>query len=129
HVCHPRSVSFAAALAGAGAAVAPVSCAEFLGRLHAAAAGSSEPGLAALAALLPAPAGQPEPALRRALDGLLTDTPALYRKDGCARLEQRWRLDDPDLSGAIAAYHRYLAATADSAASRQDQARAHAGRP
>ncbi|HEY1616797.1 MAG TPA: amino acid adenylation domain-containing protein [Streptosporangiaceae bacterium] len=126
HVFHPRSVSFAAALAGAGASLTPVSCAEFLDRLHATAAASGERALAALAALLPVPAGQPEPVLRRALDALLTDTPALYRKDGCARLERRWRLDDPDLSGAIAAYHRYLAATADTAVGRQDSARAHA---
>ena len=50
--------------------------------------------LAGLAALLPAPGGRDEPALRRELAALLTDNPSLYGRDECRRLEQRWRLTD-----------------------------------
>ncbi len=110
HVLHPEAVCFAEALSAVGAPVSRVSCAEFLTRLgEAGRRGDRE--LAGLAALLPAPDGQDEPALRRALAGLLTDNPALYRKDECQRLERRWQLTDPELRGPIAAYHAYLAGT------------------
>jgi non-ribosomal peptide synthetase component F len=64
-------------------------------------------GLARLAALLPVPSGQDEAALRQALRGLLTDNPALFRKDECRRLERRWRLADGRLHGPITAYRSY----------------------
>jgi hypothetical protein len=88
--------------------VTRTTCGDFLARLHEA---SREPGVrefARLAALLPAPDGQDEAALRRALRGLLTDNPALFRKDECRRLERRWRLADGQLHGPIAAYRSYL---------------------
>ena len=111
HIFHPDSVDFAAALAAAGAPVSPASCAEFLGRLRDAAARTGQRELAALAALLPAAGDGDEDGLRAELAGLLTDNASLYRKDQCRRLEQRWRLDDGDIRGAIAAYRGYLDAT------------------
>jgi thioester reductase-like protein len=111
HVFHPGSVCFAEALPRAGAPVARVPCAEFLDALHAAAASSSGDSgrdLGRLAALLPAPAGRQEAELRGEMAGLLTDNPALFRKDECRRLEQRARLADGDLLGPIAAYLAYL---------------------
>jgi amino acid adenylation domain-containing protein/thioester reductase-like protein len=118
HVFHPGSVCFAEALPRAGAAVSPVSCREFLDRLHSAVTSASSNGngsgngdrrdLARLAALLPAPDGRGEAELRAELAGLLTDSPALFRKDECRRLEQRARLADGDLAGPIAAYLAYL---------------------
>jgi amino acid adenylation domain-containing protein/thioester reductase-like protein len=110
HVFHPQSVDFAAALPDAGALVGRVSCAEFLGRLRDAAGQTGDRELAALAALLPAPDGGDEPALRRELAALLTDNASLYRKDECRRLEERWQLTDGDLRGPIVAYRDYLAA-------------------
>jgi amino acid adenylation domain-containing protein/thioester reductase-like protein len=115
HVFHPRSVDFATALADAGEPVRRISCAEFLGRLREAAGQTGDRELAALAALLPAPEGGDEPALRRELGALLTDNASLYRKDECRRLEERWQLADPDLRGPVAAYRDYLAAAAQAA--------------
>jgi amino acid adenylation domain-containing protein/thioester reductase-like protein len=109
HVFHPDSVSFAAALAGAGAPVERTSCAEFLTRLREAARLDGDRQLAGLAALTPAPARRDEDSLRGELDLLLTDNASLYRKDECRRLERRWQLTDPDLAGPIAAYYEYLA--------------------
>ncbi len=111
HVFHPESVGFAGALARAGAPVTRAACAEFLTRLGEEARQADDDGLPALAALLPAPDGQAEPVLRAALDELLTDNPALYRKDECLRLEERWQLADAPLDGPIAAYDAYLART------------------
>lgn len=108
HVFHPRSVDFAGALASVGAPVDKTSCAAFLTRLRESAEGTGGRELAALAALLPAPGDRDETSLRRELATLLTDNPALYRKDECRRLEERWGLHDEDLRGAIAAYHGYL---------------------
>jgi thioester reductase-like protein len=108
HVFHPDGVDFAAALAAAGALVTRVSCAQFLTRLRQEAQQAGDPGLAGLAALLPAPGSQDEAGLARELGGLLTDNAALYRKDECRMLEQRWQLTDPDLRGPIAAYRAYL---------------------
>jgi thioester reductase-like protein len=108
HIFHPESVCFAEALSLAGAPVARTTCRDFLARLHEA---SQEPGereFARLAALLPAPDGLDEAALRHALHGLLTDNPARFRKDECRRLERRWRLADGQLHGPIAAYRSYL---------------------
>jgi amino acid adenylation domain-containing protein/thioester reductase-like protein len=102
HVFQPDSVDFAAALP-----VIRTSCAEFLARLR----DSGGRELAALAALLPGPEDLDEDGLRAELAALLTDNPALYRKDECRQLEQRWRLPEQDTRGAIAAYHAYLDAT------------------
>jgi hypothetical protein len=106
-VFHPDSVCFAEALPLAGAPITSTSCADFLDRLHVAAADGSR-DLGRLAALLPEPDGLPEAELRAALAGLLTDNPALFRKDECRRLEQRARLADGDPRGPIAAYLGYL---------------------
>ncbi|HEY2576054.1 MAG TPA: amino acid adenylation domain-containing protein [Streptosporangiaceae bacterium] len=112
HVFHPRSVDFTVALAAPGASVDRLSCAGFLERLRDAARQTGNRELAALAALLPAPGGHGEPALRRELAALLTDNASLYRKDACRRLEERWQLTDGDLRGPMTAYRAYLAATA-----------------
>jgi hypothetical protein len=96
-------------LPASGAAVTQVSCAAFLEQLRGAAARTGGRELAALAALLPAPGGHDEAGLRRELAALLTDNAALYGKHECRRLEERWRLTDPDLRGPIAAYRDYLA--------------------
>jgi amino acid adenylation domain-containing protein/thioester reductase-like protein len=121
HVFHPDSVDFAEVLSRAGAPVARVSGTEFLARLHAA-ADAGDRDLGRLAALLPAPPALPATATLdeavggigpggaalRELGGLLTDNPALFRKDECHRLEQRSRLADGDLRGPIDAYRGYL---------------------
>ncbi len=107
HIFHPQSVCFAAALSLAGAPVTRTSCGDFLTRLREVARGTGERELARLGALLPAPSGD-EAALRQALRRLLTDNPALFRKDECSRLEQRWRLADGPLHGPITAYRAYL---------------------
>jgi len=112
HIFHPDSVDFAGVLATVGAPVTRTSCACFLARLRDGAQRTGDRELAALAALLPAPDGHEETALRQELAALLTDNASLYRKDECARLEQRWRLADPGLHGPVAAYRAYLAATA-----------------
>jgi amino acid adenylation domain-containing protein/thioester reductase-like protein len=124
HIFHPASVCFSQVLSSAGAAVARVSCADFLARLHVAAASPGERDLGRLAALLPAPDGRDEAGLRRALSALLADNPALFSKDECQRLERRWRLADADPRGPVRAYLGYLdrftpraAATAAPAAS------------
>jgi thioester reductase-like protein len=106
HVFHPDSVDFGEVLGRAGAPVARVSGAEFLARLHAA-ADAGDRDLGRLAALLPAP-DAPDADAPRELEGLLTDNPALFRKDECRRLEQRSRLADDDLRGAFGAYLAYL---------------------
>jgi amino acid adenylation domain-containing protein/thioester reductase-like protein len=112
HVFHPVSVDFAAALTTAGAPVSRVGSAEFLTRLAAAAAQTGDRDLAGLAALLPAPeAGH----ARQELAELLTDNPALYRRDECRRLEERAELPGEDISDAIAAYRGYLDDTVASA--------------
>jgi hypothetical protein len=108
HIFHPESVCFAEALSLAGAPVRRTTCGDFLTRLREASRKPGEREFARLAALLPAPDGQDEAALRRALRGLLTDNPALFRKDECRRLERRWRLADGRLHGPIAAYRSYL---------------------
>jgi amino acid adenylation domain-containing protein/thioester reductase-like protein len=128
HVFHPDSVDFAALLSTAGAPVARMSCAGFLDRLAGAARQTGDTELAALAALLPAPDGRDEDALRGELGALLTDNAALYGKDECRRLERRWRLPDTDLRGPVAAYRGYLAATAPPAAAGEPAAQL-TGRP
>jgi amino acid adenylation domain-containing protein/thioester reductase-like protein len=100
HVFHPESVSLGAALP-----VTPVPCAEFVRRVLDTAFATGDRHLASLAALLPVPgADSGEDALKRSLADLLTDNPALYRKDECRRLEERWGFTDGPLHGAIAAY-------------------------
>jgi amino acid adenylation domain-containing protein/thioester reductase-like protein len=116
HVFHPDSVDFAAALATAGAPIARVGCGEFLALLAGSAARSGDRELAGLAALLPAPEAGHTGSARRELAELLTDNPALYRRDECQRLEERWRLPAEDVSDAIAAYRRYLDAMTQPAA-------------
>jgi len=108
HVFHPQSMDFAAALSTAGAPVTRTSCAEFLTRLRMTADQDGSTGLAALAALLPDPAGRDEAGLRAELAALLTDNPSLFGKDECRRLEERWRLSDGDLRGPLTAYRAYL---------------------
>ena len=108
HVFHPESVDFAGVLATAGAAITRTTCADFLVRLSVAARETGDTELAALAALLPAPDGHDESALRRELGALLTDNAALYGKDECRELERRWQLAETDLRGPIAAYRAYL---------------------
>ena len=108
HVFHPESVDFGGVLTTAGAAVTRTSCADFLARLTVAARETGSTELAALAALLPAPDGHDEAALRRELGALLTDNAALYGKDECRKLERRRRLADEDLRGPMAAYRAYL---------------------
>jgi thioester reductase-like protein len=108
HIFHPQSVCFAEALSLAGAPVTRTTCGDFLTRLREVARGTGERELARLAALLPAPSAGDEAALRHALRRLLTDNPALFRKDECSRLEQRWRLADGPLHGPITAYRAYL---------------------
>jgi len=120
HLFHPESVRFDDVLRRAGAPVRRVSCTDFLVRLRqAASAGhghqSGHRELAALAALLPDPAdpsGRGEETLRRALGGLLTDNPALFRKDECQEMERRWGLADGKLDGPVRAYRDYLAGQA-----------------
>ena len=115
HVFHPHSVDFAGALARAGAPVTRTSCAEFLARLTRTAQETGEHDTRRAGRPAPGPGRADEAALRRELSDLLTDNAALYRKDECRRLEQRWRLADEDLRGPIAAYHGYLATRDDAA--------------
>ena len=129
HVFHPQSVDFAEALSMAGAPVTRTSCAAFLTRLRDAAQQTGDTGLAGLAALIPAPAGSREPALRAALASLLTDNASLYRKDECLRLEERCQLSEPDLRGPIAAYLAYLDAAAAPAGTGPGQAGAAQASP
>ncbi|NUR91941.1 MAG: thioester reductase domain-containing protein [Nonomuraea sp.] len=86
HVFRPGSVGFTDLVPGAA-----VPAAEFARLVR-------EAGLTTLASLLPA--------VRHgeAFAGLLADNPALFRKDECRALERRWRLDDGDLDGEVAAY-------------------------
>jgi amino acid adenylation domain-containing protein/thioester reductase-like protein len=108
HVFHPQSVSFGDALSRAGTPIQQVPCAEFLARLRQAARESRDWELTTLAALLPSPSGADEPVLRRIIADLLTDNPALFHKDECRRLEERWQLTDGPLDGPLAAYRSHL---------------------
>jgi thioester reductase-like protein len=120
HVFHPESVCFTEAFARfspAGAPASRITCADFLARLSEAARETGDRELTTLAALLPSPdgvsgvsevSGEDENALRRIFSELLTDNAALFRKDECRKLEQRWQLTDGQLDGPIAAYHAYL---------------------
>jgi amino acid adenylation domain-containing protein/thioester reductase-like protein len=108
HVFRPGSVPFDDLLRQAGAPVRRVPCLEFLTRLDQAAGASGDRELAMLAALLPGPSGADEGTLRRELGDLLTDNPALFRRDGCRALEQRWDLPDGRLDRAIQAYRDHL---------------------
>ena len=99
HVFHPESVSLGAALP-----VTPVPCGEFLRRVLDTAFAAGDRDLASLAALLPTRPDADEQELKDAFADLLTDNPALFRKDECRALEERWGLTDGALEGAIAAY-------------------------
>ncbi len=105
NVFHPESVDFTEV------SEAPqVSCGEFLARVREAALETGDRELTSLASLLP---GLPdEDELRAAFAELLTDNPALFRKDECRRLEERWGLADGPLDEAIAAYRARLALAA-----------------
>ncbi|MEQ4719539.1 amino acid adenylation domain-containing protein [Nonomuraea sp. B19D2] len=107
HVFRAESVCFDDVLVRAGAAIAPIPCGDFVTLVRETGRASADRELTTLASLLPAMRDENE--LRRAFSGLLTDNPALFRKDECHRLEQRWRLDDGTLDGPIAAYHARLA--------------------
>ncbi|MEU8146382.1 amino acid adenylation domain-containing protein [Nonomuraea sp. NPDC048901] len=109
HVFRAESVSFDDVLARAGAVIAPIPCGDFVTLVREAGRATADRELAALASLLPAPEGTSEDKLKRAFARLLTDNPALFRKDECRRLEQRWQLDDGGLDGSITAYHARLA--------------------
>jgi amino acid adenylation domain-containing protein/thioester reductase-like protein len=103
HVFHPESVGFGAALP-----VTTVSCGEFVRRVRDTAFATGDRGLASLAALLPGRPHTDEDGLRTALADLLTDNPALFSKEECRLLEERWGLTDGPLDGAMTAYHAYL---------------------
>ncbi len=103
HVLHPESVNFGEALP-----VTPVPCGEFVRRVRDAALASGDRDLTSLASLLPGRPDADEDELRDAFAEMLTDNPALYGKDECRRLEERWGLTDGPLDGAIAAYHERL---------------------
>jgi amino acid adenylation domain-containing protein/thioester reductase-like protein len=103
NVLHPESVDYAAAFG-----VPAVSCGEFLARVRAEAAATGGRELTSLASLLPGRPGADEDELRPAYAALLTDNASMFRKDECRRLEERWRLTDPPLDEAIAAYRNRL---------------------
>ncbi|WP_214325666.1 non-ribosomal peptide synthetase [Nonomuraea sediminis] len=107
HVFRSESVSLDDVLARAGVPIAPIPCGDFVSLVRETGRATGDRELTTLASLLPAV--QDEGELRRAFGSLLTDNPALFRKDECHRLEQRWRLDEGTLDGPIAAYHARLA--------------------
>ncbi|NUS09059.1 MAG: amino acid adenylation domain-containing protein [Nonomuraea sp.] len=109
HVFRGESVSFDDVLPRAGVPVTPIPCGDFVRLVRESGRASGDRELITLASLLPA--AEDEEELRRAFGGLLTDNPALFRKDECERLEQRWRLGDVALDGPIAAYHARLTAS------------------
>ncbi|MER6577857.1 amino acid adenylation domain-containing protein [Nonomuraea sp. NPDC001023] len=110
HVFRAESVRIDDVPARAGVPVTPIPCGDFARLVRETGRASGDRELITLASLLPAAADEEE--LRRAFGGLLTDNPALFRKDECHRLEQRWRLGEGTLDGPIAAYHARLAGTA-----------------
>jgi hypothetical protein len=85
-----------------------VSCGEFLARVRAESQATGGRELTSLASLLPGHPDTGEDELRPAFAALLTDNASMFRKDECRRLEERWRLTDPPLDGAIAAYRNRL---------------------
>jgi thioester reductase-like protein len=105
HVFHPESVCYADVLSRVGTPITRVSCAAFLSRLREAAADTGDRELAALLALMPK--GDEDTLVQR-LGGLLVDNPRLFRKDECARLEDRARLTDGWLHAPITAYRNHL---------------------
>ncbi|HUR01689.1 MAG TPA: amino acid adenylation domain-containing protein [Nonomuraea sp.] len=111
HVFRAESVCFDDVLLRAGAAIAPIPCRDFVTLVREAGRATADRELTTLASLLPTPRGTDEDELRQAFAGLLTDNPALFRKDECRRLEQRWQLDDGSLDGSITAYHARLASS------------------
>lgn len=108
NILHPQSVSFGGLLDSTQNPPVRLSCRDFLIRLRAAADQSGERELVTLSALLPDPDTAAERELRRSIDELLTDNPALYRKDACRTAERRWGLTDEPLHESISAYHTYL---------------------
>ncbi|MEY9860769.1 amino acid adenylation domain-containing protein/thioester reductase-like protein [Catenulispora sp. GAS73] len=108
NILHPGSRNFACLLDDTDEAPREISCRDYLASVDLAAAQSGERELVALSALLPDPSADDEAGLRRGLDHLLTDNAALYRRDNCQAAEQRWRLDEPVLDDAIAAYAKHL---------------------
>ena len=103
NVLHPESVDYAAAFG-----VPAVSCGEFLARVREEAIATGGRELTSLASLLPGRPDTAEEELRPVFAALLTDNAAMFHKDECRRLEERWRLTDPPLDGAIAAYRNRL---------------------
>ncbi|NUR88564.1 MAG: hypothetical protein HOY71_31125, partial [Nonomuraea sp.] len=108
HVFRGESVSFVDVLPRAGVPVTPIPCGDFVRLVRESGRTSGDRELITLASLLPDAGDEDE--LRRAFGGLLADNPALFRKDECHRLEERWRLGDGALDGPIAAYHARLTA-------------------
>lgn len=103
NVLHPESVDYAAAFG-----VPAVPCGEFLARVREEAVGTGGRELTSLASLLPGRTDAAEDELRPVFAALLTDNAAMFHKDECRRLEDRWGLTDPPLDGAIAAYRNHL---------------------
>lgn len=108
HIFHPESVCFADVLSRVGTPIARLSCVEFMAELREAAERAGGGELRTLMSLLPPVDPGDEAGLRRMFRGLLTDNPRLFRKDRCARLEQRWGLTDGWLHPAISAYRAQL---------------------
>jgi hypothetical protein len=106
HVFHPESVCYADVLSRVGTPIDRVSSVGFVTQLRELAAVTGERELATLLAFLPG--GDDEYALGQALSGLLVDNPRLFRKDECARLEERARLTDGWLHPPITAYRDHL---------------------
>lgn len=102
HVFSPGGVSFEALLDR----VTPVSCAQFIANLRAAA---SDDEIALLVGMLPHDLdAADETAARRALEGLLQDNPALFDRSRCAELERRAGIGAPAADTGFAAYRQYL---------------------
>ncbi|MBO4209879.1 non-ribosomal peptide synthetase [Micromonospora echinofusca] len=110
HLFHPQSVDFADLPEPAGTGPDRVSCAEFLAVARAAATETGDAGLHTLLSLLPAPSSGDEEQLRRGFAALLVDNPRLFRRDRCARWEQRWGLaDGHPLAPSMEAYRNWRA--------------------
>lgn len=107
HLLHPQRVAFQTVFEGAGAAMPQVSCTAWVERLDAALAAGAPRALALLRSLLPAQGD--EQTFARALSGLLTDNPRLFRRDACTALEQSMaRGDDGALAASVGRYARQL---------------------
>ncbi|MGH3376669.1 MAG: non-ribosomal peptide synthetase [Actinoallomurus sp.] len=103
NVLHPESVDF-----GEAFDIPVVSCGEFRTRVREEALATGARELTVLSSLLPGEPDADEAELRPAFAAMLTDNAAMFRKDECRRMEERWQLADGPLDGAIAAYRSRL---------------------